>query len=778
MGARRGHMKKALIGALSLFSVTSAQTLPVIDTSDGSSPAVAEAFDCQPPTVDLAADSSGLTMTLTTYFATNSDNAKGLPVENRTVFTGGVFTTQASESQTTDRIGDQYFNSATGLLESTYFYDPTGTTEHKESYPGYCASHAATMTNRDGLMEQYGNSLDTITTQCAGQNQPAGGPAPAGGIGWTIQNDYLGSGQCTGRRVATYHRTLDVFRAYDFVGDTDPNGGDTTLSWRFTTVELAEAETAGGTVTARYHTHAFTLDFSQTAAVTITTDSGAMLTPSTLQMTSMDMARVSGTQATIQWTFTSFLQQPIDYANDPAQYMHIDPAWLPSVSVAGYSVVCSAAPALTSAATPAGSTATGTLPPAIQSSLSSAIQTGVYSDIMWKQFDWTLTCDFQKPGGTETVSDNLVIPATTITFQYAIMETCVTAGCVELTDTNTRPTLAFTTSTTLPGAVVLPLEGTLIDLNTLPATSTPIVDHIDANKNSLITTGSVAWTQAVGFQVALQNIPDRTFWHLTPQFILITAHSVDAAAAPVSQESTYISPNQKLDIDWCGLDASATTLVGAIALSDGDGTGTFKPSGTSNFYDADPSASYITEALNTQITWLLANNKILDTNLVNFAGLGGTITGQNSYVVSATDGSYVVPMRNQLKLGSGASGGFSVRFCAITHLEPTPQRRHLSSANRKLLATDFTMTMSDGTDADNQAPLPSSSDLSNTFFEPEPTHYYDDDHDVHYVRHHDHSAEYAAIAVGGIFVVMVIVIVTLSPQQGQSYRRLPNHYPY
>ena len=773
------RISKFLVGVATCVAVVRGQSLPSIAITDGSSPAVASGFDCQPPGITIAANSAGLTMTLTSYFATDSDNANSpaMPVTNRTVFTAGVFTMagnigSGSEAIMTNRIGDNFFNAVTGRLESTYFYDSADGEfgdELKQSYAGLCTGetghfHPVNMRDRDGLMEQNVNYGDTIKLQCgSGTGLPAGA--------WHMSTNYGDFGRCHGQRVATYHRTLDVFRAYSFVGDTDPLGGDTTLSWRFTTVELTESDMGGGTVTARYHTHAFTLDFSTTAAITIKIDSGAMLTPATMQMTSMDMLRSSATQATIKWKFTSFLQQPIDDA-DPSQYMHIGigTTWAPTVNVDSYSVVCGSAPTLISPALPSSSITTLELPTYIQNGLSSAIQSLQYANIYWKQFDWTLTCVFTHIDGTETLSDDLVIGNTLISFPYAIMKTCVTVGfpgCTEVTDTSTRPTLAFTMTTTLPGddtvQVVLPLKGTLINLNALPASSTSIVQHIDANKGNVITSGSVAWTQAIGFQVALANLQDREFWHLVPQFILITAHSDIASSPPnnnVYDTHQYIHAGAPLGGGWCGLN-EGSTLVGAIALSDTGGTGVFLPSGTSNF------RAYITTALHDQITSLLDRNKIFYTDLANFAGLGGTIDDQISYVVSASDGSYVVPMRNQLKLQSGVGGGFSVRFCAITHLEPTVSARRHSYRRRRMLATDFTMKMNDGSDADTQTPVPSSNEFANTFFEAQPrivnsTLNNTLNHTNPDVYHHKSTRSWVIAGTCGTFLIVLSVFVMMA----------------
>ncbi len=226
---------------------------------------------------------------------------------------------------------------------------------------------------------------------------------------------------------------------------------------------------------------------------------------------------------------------------------------------------------------------------------------------------------------------------------------------------------------------------------------------------------------------------------MTPEFLLITAvDATDPASNGISADTTKylgIGESDQLDETWCGVDNADSGLVGAIVLSDGtsDG-GKFEP-------NLDGLPDYLTTGLKLRLTNLVSNNLLDSDDLFDFSGLDSAVFGpQDSYVVATTDGSYVVPMRNRIKLADTAGktrrGGFNVRFCAISsinlHMEDADEsgeRRHMS---RRMMATSFTtgssgnvLRSSDETPASSVAdkdklPLPNTVDMRDVLFEAQP----------------------------------------------------------
>jgi len=684
--------------------------------------------------VDVTADSAGVHITVTNYYETTADaGTKTHGVTGRTTFAAATFDPDPTNGIMSNT-GQEFFNANTDVYSGNgILYSATGNFHFlQQSYDGVCHNHHIVEPGgipKDDVFAIAANNVDTIQTSCGGSNQPAGQ--------WSVLTSATGlvggNGKCTGKRVASYSKTLDVFRAYTFVGDSDPDGGSTDLTWKITTVEMAEIGDADGTVVARYHTHSFTLGFSTTAAITVKIDSGNVMPPAMLQVTGMNSQReATPGVATLTWTFDVYVRQGQQGSQDflvsalgaPTLTIDSNPSW-GSTTCTAIEYTCD-----TIGITACGRFGSSSLPSAIMSSLTTYTQLNA---LQWRSYTAMVSCVVNS-NNDESSAYDLVVPPATLTFSYSISDSSWSGSQwsydAVVTDTVTPPTLSFTTSTTLPAdeseTVALSITGSLINLNDLSGNPSSLIQHIDNNQANKITSESVAWSQAVGFQVAFTDETaqgDRQYWHLVPQFILITAHSTTPAGTNVVETYDYIHPGHLLPDSWCGINSGG--IVGAMVLSDaGSATGTFIPS-IPAFQD------YISVSLKNKLTTLLANNKINNTNLFNFAGLdswAGWLNPQtSSYVVSATDGSYVVPMRNRLKLNTGVGAGFALQFCAITHMEPTAQvgRRRLSdTSTRRLLSTEFSLSVSALARAASSTPrqvaMPSTVDLETFLFEAEP----------------------------------------------------------
>jgi len=95
-----------------------------------------------------------------------------------------------------------------------------------------------------------------------------------------------------------------------------------------------------------------------------------------------------------------------------------------------------------------------------------------------------------------------------------------------------------------------------------------------------------------------------------------------------------------------------------------------------------------------------------------------------------------------------------------------------------MLSTDFTMTMSDGSDANDQSPLPGSGDIANTYFEAQPTSGVevttsnDSDDD-------DMSALQVVFLIAGIGVFILLMFSIYSyrcSHAARSHHRRPHEY--
>jgi hypothetical protein len=433
---------------------------------------------------------------------------------------------------------------------------------------------------------------------------------------------------------------------------------------------------------------------------------------------------------------------------------------------ADYQVTCAGIPTVLSSHMPSGNILTANMPPAIRGGLNCGgndCETGLVLPYHWKKYEAYITCDYTYIGSSPptSLSEDLDIPSSTVRFEYSIKETCITDACETVTDTVTPPSLAFSTASTLPGddskTVVLPMVGEVLNLNDVTTLSpASLQEHVENQQTNLITTGSIAWSQGIGFQIRLRDANDQQYWRLKPQFLVLTAHATNAAGTPVQDTMSYIDDANglRLDVGWCGIESGmGSSTVGAIALSDSGGA--YQITNTTAF------RSYITTELNTLLEDVLSNNMISESGIFDFAGMDSIRSAQEmaskSYVVSTSDGSYTIPFRNRLKIADGSYGGFSVRMCSITHLEPNVSSRR---RNRKLLATEFTLNG----DVMDQVPVPTSADLNGLVFDPEPrsADNSSEDHHNHDHDHHDHVNDH-----DGWVVSIIVFVVGFSFAVGQ-----------
>jgi len=258
----------------------------------------------------------------------------------------------------------------------------------------------------------------------------------------------------------------------------------------------------------------------------------------------------------------------------------------------------------------------------------------------------------------------------------------------------------------------------------------------------------------------LQNADDKVYWHLKPQLLVLTVHATNAVGVGVQDTVSYITNADgfRLDVGWCGIETTVgSSIAGALVLSDG-GSGLYHITNTSAF------RNYITDGLNVLLQGLLSNNVVSESGIFDFAGMDSIRSAQEmmakSYVVSTSDGSFTIPFRNRLKISGGIYGGFSVRMCAITHLEPT-LFRHRSS--RRLMATDFTVA---GRSV-SRTPAPSSTDVEGVVFQAEPlVHHLPLDHNStnnntinnNVVNsHHDHDDHNGVYSWIGVIVLISVL---------------------
>lgn len=257
----------------------------------------------------------------------------------------------------------------------------------------------------------------------------------------------------------------------------------------------------------------------------------------------------------------------------------------------------------------------------------------------------------------------------------------------------------------------------------------------------------------------LQNAGDQVYWHLKPQLLVLTVHATNALGVGVQDTVSYITNADgfRLDVGWCGIETTVgSSIAGALALSDG-GSGLYHITNTSAF------RNYITDGLNEILQDLLTNNVVSESRIFDFAGMDSIRSGQElqakSYVVSTSDGSFTIPFRNRLKISGGIYGGFSVRMCSITHLEPTLFRHRSSS--RRLLATDFTVA---GRSV-SRTPAPSSTEVEGVVFQAEPLHHdppqdhntTDDYDDGNFHHNTDDGDNGVFIWIGVIVLISVLV---------------------
>jgi hypothetical protein len=480
-----------------------------------------------------------------------------------------------------------------------------------------------------------------------------------------------------------------------------------TSTWSLFTVEVGSTSPFYGTSwpvdswVSRVIEHKFELVSNPYGSVVTSIDAGDFLAPVILRVRSMSATRASATDATVTFTMNLYVRQPNTLNSssvgeggvvagspelilDTATMQSITPALaLPAGSgvVASCAVFSAAGPSkITCTRASCGLMTQTQLPSFVTSGFNPLTsQLGYY----WLPYDATVQCTVTMAGAALTAP--LPVPSTIVAFPYALRDT--TQGRV-ITDTQSRPTVEFTTYFTVPGqkappALTFPLVGSVVQIaEDAISTASTLSDLIYGSESaSVAEKHRVAYSQAIAFKVQLAQQADRQQWQVRPALTLLAAFSDLAepvgGASSISSTFTSLDSPGALPPSFCGL--NRTDLTAAFVFVDNGVTDGMSPPAVSNGLITSLGRfgniqSGLSAELNQRLAQLVTYNSESRTSLFQGSIMNPTMAASSNgqaavFNVADASGGFAVPLRNRLRV-SGTSGGYSVKFCSIVEVAP------------------------------------------------------------------------------------------------------------
>ena len=340
----------------------------------------------------------------------------------------------------------------------------------------------------------------------------------------------------------------------------------------------------------------------------------------------------------------------------------------------------------------------------------------------WVQYHVTVMCTITRVDASYALSDDFVIPATTIRMKYRLQD----ANGNELTDMTTPPfsdivQVGYTSPGTLSKDIKFNLMAEMIQLKENDIkTAADLTDLIytsednDPLPNQLVyseamavkvqiddviseSNGGIALpsTRPAGVPAAIGNI--RNAWQLQPTLMLMVAHDInapgyDATAFQTATTQLDATTNQ-LQTSWCGLDQTqAIQAVWAVQdnrVAGRDTSGTYL-AGYASTADTltklgpvyNNIVDVLSDDLKTTLSGYVQNNAftgIADLQFDILNGVPGTAftTAMSeagaSYskvaIVPDATGGFAFPLRNRFFI-NGKASGYQLSFCTIAQAMP------------------------------------------------------------------------------------------------------------
>ena len=236
----------------------------------------------------------------------------------------------------------------------------------------------------------------------------------------------------------------------------------------------------------------------------------------------------------------------------------------------------------------------------------------------WMPYDVTVQCTISTTGLSTSSAMN--VPNTQVTIPYVL----VTSNTLTpVTDLAHKPTVTFSGYFDIPGTVTsqvtFPIVADVIQLSEASiASDVTLTDVINDNLgNSVLTNHAFAYSEALAFDVQLQNAADQAQWQVRPALALLAAFSTAGNVVASTTTPTYkpFSASDQLDTDWCNLNSA--NLEAAFVFEDNGGLdGLVVPSvttsgGVSTFSSLGAFSNMqagLTTNLNNLLAGLVANN--------------------------------------------------------------------------------------------------------------------------------------------------------------------------
>ena len=362
---------------------------------------------------------------------------------------------------------------------------------------------------------------------------------------------------------------------------------------------------------------------------------------------------------------------------------------------------------------------TGSCTPIQQQDMPSDLLSGLTpaalnASLWWLQYhvtvECTITATWTNAADAWTMSDDFVLPSTTIKMAYRLENS---AGN-ELTDAQSPPfSEVVQVGYVAPGlntsTVTFPMTGDMYQLyeqdiidinNATDGGNYTLTDLIRKSADNAAIGHQLVYSEAMALRVQLGDnsmgtdatAALRKSWQVMPAMVVMVAH--DCATPANCQFSTgyqLINASAPLPVSWCGLD-KGSALVGAWVIMDAavagqgnalsniatDGGGTI-------ITQLGPNYNNISDALSTDLSYQLAQ-LVRSNNYTDIANLQRNImpnaadrvytdfysgTSGQSAVATVIDehGGFVLPLRNRFFV-NGQASGYQMSFCTIAQAMP------------------------------------------------------------------------------------------------------------